>query len=221
MAALRQRFPGVWASGRKLFTRSIAGADQSYAKSLLTVGKDSYREWDPDKSKPAAAILKGLRNFPVKEKSKVLYLGIAAGATASFFSDIAGPEGVIYGIEISERCVRDLNVTCERRGNMIPVLADARKPEEYSWIEPVDIVYEDVASDEQSAIIIRNSKSFLKSGGFAVIAIKARSIDVTKDPRKVYRQELQKLEQHFTVLEKVELEPYEKDHLFVVMKPRK
>jgi fibrillarin-like pre-rRNA processing protein len=217
---MREVFPGVWKRGKQLFTLSLVKGDSTYAKSLLRQDKNDYREWDPGKSKPAAAIMLGLKSFPIKEKCKILYLGVASGATASFLSDILGPDGVIYGVEISERAVRDLNITAQKRGNIIPVLADARKPEEYGWIEPVDIVYEDVASDDQIPIMIRNAKRFLKPGGHAVIAIKARSIDVTKDPGQVYRQELPKLQQHFIILEKVKLDPFEKDHLFVVMKPK-
>ena len=51
-----------------------------------------------------------------------------------------------------------------------------------------------------------------------MMVIKARSMDVVKEPREVYKQELQKLEKHFKVIEKMELEPFEKDHLFILMK---
>jgi len=217
---MREIFPGVWKKRKQLFTSALVKGDSTYAKSLLRLGKNDYREWDPTKSKPAAAIMRGLNIFPIQKKCKILYLGVAAGATASFFSDIIGPDGVIYGVEISERSVRDLNIAAENRGNIIPILADARKPEGYAWVEPVDVVYEDVASDDQTPIIIRNAKLFLKPDGYAIIAIKARSIDVTKDPLQVYAEELKKLKHHFKILYKVELEPYEKDHLFVVMKPK-
>jgi len=218
---MKEVFGGVWADRRRLFTASLVPGDDSFARSTFRKDGKEFREWDPERSKPAAAILRGIRHFPVVEGCKVLYLGIASGATASFFSDIVGKDGVIYGVEISERSVRDLNAVAEKRGNIVPILADARKPEEYAWVEPVDVVYEDVASDDQSPIIIRNAGRFLKKGGFAVIAIKARSIDVTKDPRKVYGAELEKLGKHFKILEKVELDPYEKDHLFVVMVPKR
>jgi fibrillarin-like pre-rRNA processing protein len=116
--------------------------------------------------------------------------------------------------------VRDLNPVAEKRGNIVPIVGDARKPEEYSWIEKVDVVFEDVASDDQSPIMIRNCERFLKPDGFAMIAIKARSIDVVKEPGEVYKQEIAKLEQHFRILEKVRLDPFEKDHLFVVMRKK-
>ncbi len=217
---MKELFPGVWKDGRKLFTKSLVRNDRTYARSVVKKGKLEYREWDPDKSKPAAAIMRGIREFPLRPNDKVLYLGAASGATCSFFSDIIGAEGVIYAVEISGRTARDLNITAEKRGNIVPILADARKPEGYDWVEPVDIVFEDVASDEQTAIMIRNAEKFLKPGGHAMIAIKSRSIDVVKDPKQVYMEQLKELEKKFRIIEKVELDPYEKDHMFVIMKPK-
>ena len=128
---------------------------------------------------------------------------------------------MIYGVEISERSMRDLTPIAEKRGNIVPVLADARKPETYSWIEPVDIVYQDVATNDQSEIIIRNCREFLIPGGYAMLAIKARSIDVTKPPREIFKRERAKLAKAFKILDMVELDPYEKDHAFAVMQKGK
>ncbi|MFH0956629.1 MAG: fibrillarin-like rRNA/tRNA 2'-O-methyltransferase, partial [Candidatus Aenigmatarchaeota archaeon] len=171
--------------------------------------------------KPAAAIAKGLKGFPLKAKDKVLYLGAASGATCSFFSDIVGESGIIYAVEFSERSAMDLNIISEKRGNIIPILADARKVEQYAWVEPVDVLFEDVASDDQARILVMNAERFLKPAGVAMIAIKSRSIDVVKEPAVVYREQLEILEKHFRVVEKLTLDPYEKDHMFVVLKQKK
>jgi fibrillarin-like pre-rRNA processing protein len=57
----------------------------------------------------------------------------------------------------------------------------------------------------------------MKEDGLGLMAIKARSIDVTQRPKKVFRQEESKLKAAgFRVVEKVDLEPYEKDHRVVV-----
>lgn len=217
---MKETFPGVWTRNKRIFTRNLVKGYRSHKEQLVTLKNSEFREWDPYHSKPSAAIKKGLEKFPVKEGNKILYLGISSGATASFFSDIVGKEGIIYGVEISERSIRDLNPIAEKRKNIVPILADSRKPQDYSWIEPVDIVYQDVATRDQSDIIIRNVRSFLKKTGLAVIAIKSRSINVVKPPKEVYKEELEKLRKHFYILEKIDLDPYEKDHLFVVMKPR-
>lgn len=212
--------PGVWKKGKQIFVETPIKGDKSFTKTLIKSGKKEFREWDPYRSKAAAAITKGIKTFPLKKSIKILYLGISFGTTSSFFSDIIGKDGVIYGVEISERCMRELNQVAERRKNIVPILADARKPQDYAWIEPVDLVFQDVATNDQSEIIIRNAEKFLKKDGHAMIAIKARSIDVIRPPKKIYRQELEKLKKRFRIVDKVELDPYEKDHLFAVMKLR-
>ena len=214
----RQQFPGVHRAGNRLFTEALIKGDKNFTKSLARVGGKEYREWNPYRSKAAAAILAGIKNFPIAKSSKILYLGISSGSTSTFFSDILGPDGVIYGVELSERSMRDLTAVAERRGNIVPILADARKPETYSWVEPCDVVYQDVATNDQSEIIIRNCKEFLKKGGFALLTIKARSIDVTKPPKQIFKRERAKLEKEFKILDFVELDPWEKDHAFAVMK---
>ena len=215
---MRQIFTSVWKKGNLILTENLAPGSKVYREQLIKEKKIEYRAWNPYRSKPAAAIAKGLKTFPLKPGMKVLYLGIASGTTASHFSDIVGKDGVIYGVEISERSIRDLNPVAEKRGNIVPILANAKRPEDYSWIEPVDLVFQDVATDDQSEILIRNCERFLRPKGFAIISIKARSIDVTKPPREIYRQEIAKLQKHFKILEKIELDPYEKDHMLVVMK---
>jgi len=94
------------------------------------------------------------------------------------------------------------------------------KPQDYSNLifGKVDVLFEDVASKDQIDIFIRNAECFLKEGGDAMISIKSQSIDVTKDPREIYKQCLEKLSKHFEIVDKVELDPYEKFHLFVVLK---
>lgn len=217
---MKQIFPGVWKKGKQIFVQTPIKGDKSFTKLLIRLGKKEFREWNPYRSKPAAAIMNGLKTLPLRKSMKILYLGISFGTTASFFSDLIGRDGIIYGVEVSERSMRELNQIAEKRKNIVPILADARKPQDYPWIEPVDLVYQDVATNDQSEIITRNAEQFLKRDGHAIIAIKARSIDVTKKPRIIYKQELEKLKIRFRILDKVELDPYEKDHLFAVMKMR-
>ena len=149
-----------------------------------------------------------------------MYLGIAAGKTATYFSDIIGRRGFIYGVDISERVLREAIPICEKRKNMTCILADARKPEEYTDFIPeeVDVVYEDIADPDQIKILERACDNFLKSKGYAMIAIKSQSIDVTKRPKEVYKECIEKLSKNFEILDKVELDPFEKAHLFLVLK---
>jgi fibrillarin-like pre-rRNA processing protein len=216
----QKKFPGVFLVDKNLATVNLVPGEKVYGEQLVKDKKTEYRIWDYFRSKPAAAIKKGLKEFPLKEGMKVLYLGIASGTTASHFSDIIGPDGIIYGIDIAKRVLRDLISHAEKRGNIIPILADTRKPEDYekNVLEKVDLVYADVADPEEVKIFIRNCLKFLKPKGFGMIAIKSRSIDVIKQPQQIYKESKKQLEEYFEILDFVTLDPFEKDHGFFVCK---
>ncbi len=202
----------------KLVTKNLIKGQRVYGEKVIERNGEEYRIWNPYRSKLAAAIYKGLKEIPIEEDSKILYLGAASGTTASHISDIV-VKGVIYCIEFSPRVFKDLLNVCEQRRNMIPILRDASKPWEYiDIVEECDVVYEDIAQPNQVEILIENSKFFLKDGGYAMIAIKARSIDATKPPSEIFEKEIKKMEKHFEIVKKVRLEPYEKDHLFILAK---
>ncbi len=202
----------------KLVTKNLVKGQRVYGEKIIEKNGVEYRVWNPYRSKLAAAIYKGLKEIPIEKNHRVLYLGAASGTTASHISDIV-VEGVVYCIEFSPRVFKDLLSVCEPRKNMIPLLRDAGKPWEYlDVVEECDIIYEDIAQPNQVEILIENSKFFLKDGGYAMIAIKARSIDATRSPSEVFEREIKKMEKHFEIIKKIRLEPYEKDHLFILAK---
>jgi fibrillarin-like pre-rRNA processing protein len=216
----KAKIEGIFSIGKKIATMNLTPGRKVYGEELINDGKIEYRIWDYFRSKPAAAIKKGIKNFPIKKGNKILYLGIASGTTSSHFSDIIGEEGIIYGVDIAERVLRDLIRVAESRGNIVPILADARMPEKYvnNILEKVDVVYCDVADPEEVELFIRNCKMFLKESGYGMIAIKSQSIDVTKDPRVIYEESRKKLEMDFEILDFVTLDPYDKAHGFFVVK---
>jgi fibrillarin-like pre-rRNA processing protein len=219
-AKKHEKFEGIFLIDGKLATLNLIPGEIVYGEELVKVGEKEYRIWDLWRSKPAAAIKKGIKEFPIKKGAKVLYLGIASGTTASHFSDIVEKEGIIYGVEFSERVLRELVPIAEKRGNIVPILGDARKPEEYrnTVIEKVDVIYCDVASPDEIELFIRNSLEFLKPKGYGMIAIKSRSIDVLKKPEEIYREARKKLENFFEILDFLKLDPYDKDHGFFVLR---
>ena len=220
MQVKSHKFEGIYIIGNKICTVNLTPGRNVYGEQLIKIKEKEYREWVPFRSKLCAAIKKGIKYFPFKKGSKVLYLGAGSGTTISHISDIVGKDGIIYAVEISERPLRDLVKLAEIRQNIIPILADARLTETYEnlILEKVDVVYEDVADPDQIKILVKNSEKFLKQDGIAEIAIKSQSISSTKPPKEVYKECLQELEKHFEILDKVELDPYEKFHLFVVLK---
>jgi len=204
---------------KKLATTNLSPGNQVYGEKLLEADGVEYRLWDPYRSKLAAAILKNIKEVPIKSDSCVLYLGAASGTTASHVSDIIGSNGSMYCVEFSSRPLRDLLLVCGRRQNMSPILANARDVCSYSsLVKKADVIYQDVAQPDQTDILLANARAFLSDGGYAVLALKARSIDVTKEPREIFRDEMDKLDKEMDVVDAKTLDPYEKDHAMLILR---
>ncbi len=199
---------------QKLCTKNLVKGIQVYGERLVH-NNEEYRVWDPFRSKLAAAILKGLKNMHIKRDSSILYLGASTGTTVSHISDIAD-QGIVFAVEPAVRVARELldNVAKPRR-NVIPIIEDARKALYYSIFGRVDIIYCDIAQPDQTEIAITNCKNYLRNGGYLMLVIKSRSIDVVKEPKQVIEEEVAKLAE-FEVLEVINLEPFDKDHALVV-----
>ena len=115
--------------------------------------------------------------------------------------------------------MRDLIFNLEARKNIAPILADANKTKELmERISIVDIIYQDIAQKNQVDIFLKNINVFLKKDGYALIAIKARSIDVTKKPKHIFKEVREQLEKELTIVDSRTLEPYQKDHAMFVVK---
>ena len=210
----------VFSERRSIYTLSLNPGVRVYGERLVTVNGKEYREWMPNRSKLSAYLTNGGKYFPFRKDSKVLYLGAASGTTCSHISDIL-TEGRLFCIEFAPRSFRDLVVTCEGRKNMMPVLGDATKPDEYSFaVEDVDIVYEDVAQKRQADILVDNMERY--NARIGMVSVKARSEDVTARPEDIFRRTEERLrERGCRILETVDLAPFEKDHVMIVVeKPR-
>ena len=205
---------------KKLATENLVIGNQVYKEKLIKKKDIEYRLWDPFRSKLAAVIMNGLEVFPFHDKSSVLYLGVSTGTTVSHISDIVGPQGIIFGVEHSSRVARDfLDRVASHRKNIIPILQDARQPQQYfSVYSKVDVVYVDIAQPDQTDIAIVNCKMFLKFSGYLFLVIKTRSIDVTKAPKKIIENEKNKLNENFEIIQVIDLSPYDKDHAMVIAK---
>ena len=199
-----------------LLTRNLTPGKRVYNEDLVTRDGAEYRTWDPFRSKLAAAIIKGLRDDIILPGSKVLYLGASTGTTASHVSDIVGEGGVVVGVEFAPRVAREFVEHVARvRRNVIPFVADARDPSRYS-VTRFDVVYCDIAQPDQTEIALLNCDRLLKKGGGLLLVVKARSIDVLKDPERIYAEESRKLvSAGFRVEGVFELSPFDKDHALI------
>jgi len=148
----------------------------------------------------------------------VLYLGAASGTTVSHVADFAGPT---YAVEFAARPVRDLLDAAESRPRLFPLLKDARKPETYAHVveSDVDVIVQDVATRGQARVALENRR-FLADDGRLLLAVKARSEDVTREPAAVFADVREELSGGYEILETERLEAYHADHLGIVARPR-
>lgn len=220
------RFEGVFVAKAKsdlLVTKNLVPGDSVYGEKRISIDHDEgtkteYREWNPFRSKLAAAVLGGVDNIWMKPGAHVLYLGAASGTSVSHVSDLVGPSGVVYAVEFSLRSGRDLVNLAKKRTNVIPIIEDARHPLKYRLlVGMVDTIFVDVAQPDQARILALNAHHFLKSGGHFVISIKASCIDSTAPAEAVFAAEVKKLQQQqLKPREQITLEPFERDHACVV-----
>lgn len=210
----------IYLKDNQLATENLVVGTSVYGEQIIKSDNKEYRIWNPTRSKLAASLLNGMEKLDISESSKVLYLGASTGTTVSHISDII-KDGLIYAVEFSPVTAKKLVRLANQRTNIAPILGDATKPKEYlNIVEKVDLVYCDVAQPTQTELFVKNMNIFAKEDGKGLLMLKARSIDVVQKPKKIFKEEEKKLkEKGFTVLEKIKLEPYEKDHIaFLVEK---
>jgi fibrillarin-like pre-rRNA processing protein len=145
---------------------------------------------------------------------RVVYLGAANGTTVSHVADYVE---AVYAVEFAPRPMQDLLEVARRRGNLVPIMADASQPEQYApLVEAVDLLYQDVAQPDQAAIFERNCV-FLRPGGKAILMLKTRSVDIRRTPDEVFHDTIAHLTAAgLEVGERVWLSPYHKDHAAIV-----
>lgn len=144
-----------------ILTKSLYPGESVYNEKRVSVeengAKIEYRVWNPYRSKIGAFIVAGVNILGFGPGSKVLYLGAASGTTCSHVADVIGEKGILYAVEFSARCGRDLISMAKKRTNVVPIIEDARKPQLYRFmVEMVDFVFADVAQPDQARIIAMN-----------------------------------------------------------------
>jgi len=216
------KFYNVFISGSqgrlKLYTKNLDLGKRVYGEKLLTYKGIEYREWDPFRSKLAALILENpITNF-LSEKIKCLYLGASSGTTISHLSDIIDT-GIIYGVEFAERSMRQLIQNISNRNNIIPILGDARFPDNYAKFifTQVDLIYQDVAQPQQAEIASKNCNYYLKDKGIMILVIKSQSIDSIQKSEITYAQEKKVLEKAgYKTLESINIHKYAANHIILI-----
>lgn len=211
-------FPGVFEKDGRLYVINTHPEYNPFNDYTFKENGKDYIEWNHTRSKWAAGIMKGLKEFPVKENSVILYLGGAHGYSCSKLACIA-TKGVIYSVEFSERCFKELLPVTKKYNNINAIFEDARFTDRYQIFEKVDIVMVDIADSELTNISILNCKEYLKKNGYLLLSVKSRSIDVIETPRKIVEKQINLLkEKGFEIVDWRMLDPFESDHGLILAK---
>ena len=176
---------GVRKEGRSLWTRNAVKGISVRGEKRKRDGRIEWRRWDPTRSKVAAAILR-TRVEPSSllptPGSTCLYLGASSGGTVSHIHDfVCGADnhhgGQLVAVEISPRMVRDLVKLSDSRTGLVPVLGDARKPEQVAPFirEKASWIHQDLSIADQAETFVKMATSFLAPDGFGLLSLKAAS----------------------------------------------
>lgn len=219
---IKEKFTGVFEINGWLCTRDLNNSNKShYGENIIKLNNKYYRVWNPYRSKLAAIIKSGIKVFPFTHNSHVLYLGAATGTTVSHISDIV-TNGTILAVEISPRPFRKLLALCEERSNIIPVMANARRPWEYlPFVKNIlcDIVYQDIAQRDQVDIFLRNIEYYLGAKGYGILCLKTQSIDSAKRPKEVFKDVKRRLEaEGLEITVVADISRYQKGHYAIILR---
>lgn len=216
LAPVDERLPNLARDKGNFFTRAAAPNDV-YGELVRTDEHGArWRRWDPYRSKFAAALHAGGPSDGIDvllQAPSVLYLGAATGTSVSHVADIVAPRSV-FAVEFAPRPFQDLLERLRPWGNVMPVLEDARRPEQYrTLVGEAGAIVQDVAQPEQVAILAKNAGAFLQEGAMVLLFLKARSEDSTAEPAAIFERARKQLkEAGFSGIRERTLEPYDKDH---------
>jgi fibrillarin-like rRNA methylase len=212
--------PGLWhrdrARGPEFFTRALGSPASIRGEPLVEVDGRPFRRFEPTRSKLAAALVLGWDGPIPGEGERWLYLGAAAGTTASHVADLVGAAAPVYAVEPSVRPFLQLISVAERYPNLLPILGDARQPESYGGSVPlVDGIYCDVSQPDQSEIVGVNADAFLRPGGRVLFVVKTASIGREPNAAAGLRQALDRLPTTLRPITSRPLEPFHRRHFLV------
>ena len=217
--------------GKSIWTKNAVKGISVRGERRRREGKIEWRNWDPNKSKIAASILKTKNNpeiFLPKTGSTCLYLGSSMGGTVSHIHDIVcgsnnHHNGQIVAVDISPRMIKDMTTLSEIRDGIFPVLADARI---VGQIAPflrnhADWIHQDLSIADQAHTFVKIISNLLSSKGIGILSLKAaseRSSEGDDNSRFLKAQKII-MDSGIRILERINISSFEDQHeVFVCSK---
>ena len=205
---------------KKLATLNNVGINEVYNEKLIEINGKQYNLWNPYTSKLAAAIVNGMEVFPILKKTNVLYLDTTIEKTLSHISDIIGVSGKIFVVkDIIKNSKNFLENDSNNRANVVSITQEKKSvPAKFvPNIETVNVVYVDIAQNNETEVAIQNCKNYLINGGFLMLVVPTRKIDAI-NPNRQNLEERQKLQSSFEIIQQINLTDFFKEHSMIIAK---
>jgi len=205
---------------KKLATLNNVGINEVYNEKLIEINGKQYNLWNPYTSKLAAAIVNGMEVFPILKKTNVLYLDTTIEKTLSHISDIIGVSGKIFVVkDVIKNSKNFLEKVRNNRANIFSITRKNGVPEKFSpSIKMVNVVYVDIAQQNETEVAIQNCKNYLRNGGFLMLVVPTKKIDFVDNPSRQNLEEMQKLQSSFEIIQQVNLTDFFKEHSMIIAK---
>ena len=218
----------------QLATKNIVEGTKTHKEKIVIVNDEEFLEWNPYKSKLAAAIRNGLQILPIIKNSKVVCINPLEESTILHISNIVGSGGSVFVIDVDKNKKSFLNKLVNTHKNIIPIYD---KVDELSFSSSitgkVDALYVDIPESEQIETIVEKYGSLLKNEGFLMLIAKKDDDAILENDLVGWMAEQRaglnkireitaKLKSQFEIIQEINLginyamEPYHKLHAFIL-----
>ena len=218
----------------QLATKNMVKGTKTQKEKIVIVNNEEFLEWNPYKSKLAAAIRNGLQILPIIKNSKVVCINLLEESTILHISNIVDSGGSVFVIDVNKNKKSFLNKLVDTHKNIIPIY-DAADELSFSssMTGKVDALYVDIPESEQIEQIVEKYGSLLKNEGFLMLIAKKDDDAILENDLVGWMAEQRaglnkireitaKLKSQFEIIQEINLginyamEPYHKLHAFIL-----
>ena len=218
----------------QLATKNMVKGVKTRKEKIVIVNDEEFLEWNPYKSKLAAAIRSGLQILPIIKNSKVVCINPLEESTILHISNIVGSGGSVFVIDVNKNKKSFLNKLVDTHENIIPIYDTIDELSFSSSITgKVDALYVDITGAEQIKQIVDKCELLLKNEGFLMLVAKKDGDAILENDivgwmaeqraglNKI-REMTAKLKSQFEIIQEINLgvnyetEPYHRLHAFIL-----
>ena len=217
----------------QLATKNMVKGTKTRKEKIVIVNNEEFLEWNPYKSKFAAAIRSGLQILPIIKNSKVVCINLPEESTMLHISNIVGSGGSVFVIDVNKNKKSFLNKLVNTHKNIIPIYDTVDELSFSSSITgKVDALYVDIPESEQIEQIVEKYGSLLKNEGFLMFVTKKDDAILDDDivgwmaeqraGLNKIREITTKLKSQFEIIQEINLglnygmRPYHKFYAFIL-----